>query len=81
MNHISCSHAIVVLQNSNLDPYDYYLLYYQKEILVASYKRIVYFFNNKYTWQVLKEIKSVTIYPPKGRIRIGRPKKRICKAH
>lgn len=81
MDHIPCSHAIAVLQKSKLDPYDYCSPYYKKETMVAAYKETVYPVGNKDTWQVPEQVKSLIVYPPEGRIRVGRPKKRRCKAH
>ncbi|XP_074373640.1 uncharacterized protein LOC141713989 [Apium graveolens] len=42
MEHIPCSHAIAILQKSDLDPYDYCSPYYKKETVVAAYNEIVY---------------------------------------
>ena len=32
------------------------------------------------TWEVPESFKSMALYPPQGRVRVGRPKKRRCKA-
>ncbi|KAK1381903.1 SWIM-type domain-containing protein [Heracleum sosnowskyi] len=80
MDQIPCAHAIAALQKSNLDPYDYCSQYYKKETMVAAYKEIVYPIGNKETWVIPEHVKSVIVYPPEGRIRVGRPKKRRCKA-
>ncbi|KAK1354916.1 hypothetical protein POM88_048172 [Heracleum sosnowskyi] len=80
MDQIPCAHAIAALQKSNFDPYDYCSQYYKKETMVAAYKEIVYPIGNKETWVIPEHVKSVIVYPPEGRIRVGRPKKRRCKA-
>ncbi|KAK1398347.1 Zinc finger containing preotein [Heracleum sosnowskyi] len=80
MDQIPCAHVIVALQKSNLDPYDYCSQYYKKETMVDAYKEIVHPIENKETWVIPEHIKSVIVYPPEGRIRVGRPKKRRCKA-
>ncbi|KAK1399127.1 SWIM-type domain-containing protein [Heracleum sosnowskyi] len=81
MDQIPCAHAIAVFQKSNLDPYDYCSPYYTKETMVPAYKENVYPVGNKDNWQVPENVKSLIVYPPEGRIRVGRPKKRRCKAH
>ncbi|KAK1354917.1 hypothetical protein POM88_048173 [Heracleum sosnowskyi] len=81
MDQIPCAHAIAVFQKSNLDPYDYCSPYYTKETMVAAYKENVYPVGNKDNWQVPENLKSLIVYPPEGRIRVDRPKKRRCKTH
>lgn len=80
MDQLPCAHAIAVLQKVNHDPYDYCSPYFKKEAMVAAYEQIVYPVGHKDTWEVPENIKSVTLYPPEGRIRVGRTKKRRCKA-
>lgn len=80
MDQLPCAHAIVVLQKVNHDPYDYCSSYYTKESMIAAYKELVYPVGKKDTWEIPDDIKARTMYPPKGRIRVGRPKKRRRKA-
>ncbi|KAK1398282.1 SWIM-type domain-containing protein [Heracleum sosnowskyi] len=55
-------------------------IYYKKETMVAAYKETVYPVGNRDTWEVPQTVKSLIVNPPEGRIRVGRPKKRRCKA-
>ncbi|KAK1374739.1 hypothetical protein POM88_030932 [Heracleum sosnowskyi] len=80
MDEISCAHAIVVFQKCNIDPYEYCSVYYKKETVVAAYKGTVYPAGNRDTWEVPQIVKSLIVNPPEGRIQVGRPKKRRCKA-
>lgn len=80
MDQIPCAHAIAVLQKSNLNPYDYCSTYYRKETMVAAYKEDVYPVGDKEDWEIPENVKSVIVYPPKGRVRVGRPKRNRCKA-
>ena len=80
MDQLPCAHAIAVLQKVNHDPYDYCSPYYTKQAMVAAYKELVYPVGKKDTWKVPEEIKVRIMYPSKGRIRTGRPKKRRRKA-
>lgn len=66
MDRMPCSHAIDVLQKSNLDPYDYCSSYYKKETMITAYIETVYPVENKNTWKILEEIKSVLVYPREG---------------
>ncbi|XP_074341829.1 uncharacterized protein LOC141679222 [Apium graveolens] len=81
MDNMPCYHAIAVLKQANMDLYEYCFPYYKKETMIATYKDVVYPVGNKDCWKVSEEIKSVEVYPPEGRIKVGRPKKRRCKAH
>ncbi|KAK1355102.1 hypothetical protein POM88_048358 [Heracleum sosnowskyi] len=81
VDQIPCAHAIAVIQKSNLDPYDYCSPYYQKETMVAAYKENVYPVGNKESWEIPETVKALIVCPPEGRIRVGRPKKRLCKAY
>ena len=47
--------------------------------MVATYKEIIYPLGNEDTWQILEHIKVVKVHHPKGKIRVGRLKKIICK--
>ncbi|KAK1367646.1 hypothetical protein POM88_033738 [Heracleum sosnowskyi] len=80
MDEILCAHAIAVFQKCNIDPYEYCSVYYKKETMVAAYKETVYPVGNRDTWEVPQTVKSLIVNPPEGRIRVGRPKKRRCKA-
>ncbi|KAF4368704.1 hypothetical protein G4B88_025122 [Cannabis sativa] len=79
MDQIPCKHAIAVLKANNEDPYQYYSAYYMKEAMVATYGEVVYPIGNKDMWETLDEIKNWKIDPPKGRVRVGRAKKRRFK--
>ncbi|XP_062089537.1 uncharacterized protein LOC133796073 [Humulus lupulus] len=80
MDQLICAHAIAIFKEINQDPYQYCSQYYTKEAMVATYKEIIYPLGNEDTWQIPKHIKVVKIHPPEGKIRVGRPKKRRCKA-
>ena len=80
MDQLPCAHAIAILKEMNQDPYQYCSPYYSKEAMVATYQEIVYPIGNEDTWEIPEHIKDVKVHPPEGRIRVGRPKKRRCKA-
>ncbi|XP_074347535.1 uncharacterized protein LOC141686396 [Apium graveolens] len=72
MDQIPCAHAIAVFQKCNMDTYNYYSPYYKKENMVDAYKETVYPVGNKDNWVVPDNVSSLIIYPPKGKIRVGR---------
>ncbi|KAK1402914.1 SWIM-type domain-containing protein [Heracleum sosnowskyi] len=76
MDQLSCAHAIAVLKKVNHDPYEYCSSYYTKEAMIAAYTELVYRIGKKDTWKVPKVIKARKMYSQKGRVGIGRPKKR-----
>lgn len=80
MDQLPCAHALAVLHKVNHDPYEYCSSYYTKEAMIAAYKELVYPVGKKDTWKVPDDVKAMKMYPPKGRVRIGRPKKRRRKA-
>ncbi|KAM6545845.1 hypothetical protein CsatB_026581 [Cannabis sativa] len=79
MDQIPCKHAIAVLKANNEDPYQYCSAYYMKEAMVATYGEVVYPIGSKDMWETLDEIKNWKVDPPKGRVRVGRAKKRRFK--
>nr|XP_017245417.1 PREDICTED: uncharacterized protein LOC108217078 [Daucus carota subsp. sativus] len=81
LDQIPCGHAIAVLQMSGLDVYDYCSTYYRKETMISAYKENVYPVGSKENWEVPDSVKALIVYPPEGRIRVGRPKKNRCKPH
>ncbi|XP_017245339.2 uncharacterized protein LOC108216998 [Daucus carota subsp. sativus] len=80
LDQLPCGHAIVVLQKANHDPYDCCSPYFTKEAMIHAYEETVFPVGHEDTWVVPENFKSVALYPPQGRVRVGRPKKRRCKA-
>ncbi|XP_074337252.1 uncharacterized protein LOC141674443 [Apium graveolens] len=80
MDQIPCAHAIAVFQKCNPDTYNYCSPYYKNENMVDAYKETVYPVGNKDNWVVPDNVSSLIVYPPEGKIRAVRPKKRRCKA-
>ncbi|XP_074362129.1 uncharacterized protein LOC141702325 [Apium graveolens] len=76
LDQLPCAHAIAVLLKANHDPYDYCSPYFIKEAMIHSYEETVFPVGHEDTWEVPKNIKSMALYPPQGRVRVGRPKKR-----
>ncbi|XP_074347223.1 uncharacterized protein LOC141686060 [Apium graveolens] len=61
------------------DPYDYCSPYFTKETMIHYYEETVSPVGHKDTWKVPKNIKSMKLNPPQGRVRVGRPKKEDAK--
>ena len=82
LDQLPCGHAIAVLQKANHDPYDYCSPYFTKlkEAMMHAYEETVFLVGHEDAWKVPENIKSMALYPPQGRVRVGRPKKRRCKA-
>ncbi|XP_063946199.1 uncharacterized protein LOC108212713 [Daucus carota subsp. sativus] len=82
LEQLRCAHAIAVLQKANHDPYDYCSPYFTKlkEAMMHAYEETVFLVGHEDAWKVPENIKSMALYPPQGRLRVGRPKKRRCKA-
>ncbi|WOH07864.1 hypothetical protein DCAR_0727298 [Daucus carota subsp. sativus] len=78
LDQLPCGHAIVVLQKANHDPYDYCSPYFTKEAMIHAYEETVFHVGHEDTWEVSENFKSMKVYPPQGRVRVGRQKKR-CK--
>ncbi|XP_074367458.1 uncharacterized protein LOC141707911 [Apium graveolens] len=76
LDQLSCAHAIVVLQKANHDPYDYCSPYFTKEAMIHAYEETMFPVGHEDTWEVPENIKSMAPYPPQGRVRVGRQKKR-----
>ncbi|XP_074352889.1 uncharacterized protein LOC141692044 [Apium graveolens] len=79
LDQLPCAHAISVLQKANHDPYDYCSPYFTKEAMIHAYEETVFPVGHEDTWEVPENIKSMALYPPQGRVRVGRPKKEDTK--
>ena len=49
IDELPCSHALVILKQMNQDPYRYCSQFYTKQVLLETYKEIVYPIPNQAT--------------------------------
>ncbi|XP_062080313.1 uncharacterized protein LOC133785066 [Humulus lupulus] len=75
-DEMPCAHALVVMKEMNIDPYDYCSHYYTTKAWLETYDATVYQIGKQRDWELPDFFKDIIVLPPFERVRVGRPKKR-----
>ncbi|XP_031742539.1 uncharacterized protein LOC116404370 [Cucumis sativus] len=75
-DQLSCTHAIAVARDRNINVYSLCANYYTNECLLAAYSEAIYPVGNQSEWKTSEEYVHMTVLPPKVVKRVGRPKKK-----
>ncbi|XP_062103350.1 uncharacterized protein LOC133814401 [Humulus lupulus] len=71
-----CGHALAVMKEMNIDPYDYCSHYYTTQLLLETYDATVYLVGKQQHWELPDFFKDIIVLSPFERVKAGRPKKR-----
>ncbi|XP_062112915.1 uncharacterized protein LOC133824070 [Humulus lupulus] len=76
-DEMPCGHALAVMKEMNIDPYDYCSHYYTTKVWLETYNATVYPVGKQQHWELPDFFKDIIVLPPFERVKTGRPKKRI----
>ncbi|XP_062094046.1 uncharacterized protein LOC133800089 [Humulus lupulus] len=80
MDEMPCGHAIAVMKEMNLDPYNYCSHYYTTKTWFETYESTIYSVGNQHNWDVPQYVKDMIVMPPFEKVKAERPKKRRFRA-
>ncbi|XP_062118713.1 uncharacterized protein LOC133832378 [Humulus lupulus] len=69
-------HALAVMKEMNIDPYDYCSHYYTTNVWLETYDATMYPVGKQQHWELPNFFKDIIVLPPFERVKAGRPKKR-----
>ncbi|XP_050222648.2 uncharacterized protein LOC126672736 [Mercurialis annua] len=72
IEEIPCQHAVAVLNERRIEPYEYCSRYYTKAAMLATYSEIVYPLEKEEEWIIPQRVKDFIVLPPQHRTRTGR---------
>ena len=76
-DELSCSHAVVVMKEMKIDTYKYSAEDYTTKSWVQTYQETVHPVGNQDEWELPSFFEDIIILLRVGRLKSGRPKKRI----
>ncbi|XP_062100632.1 uncharacterized protein LOC133806558 [Humulus lupulus] len=79
-DEMSCGHALAMMKEMNIDPYDYCSHYYTTKVWLETYDATVYPVGKQQHWELPDFFKDIIVLPPFERVKAGRQKKRIIAA-
>ncbi|XP_062080296.1 uncharacterized protein LOC133785050 [Humulus lupulus] len=75
-DEMSCSHALAVMKEMNIDPYDYCSHYYTTKVWLETYDATVYSVGKQHHWELPDFFKDIIVLPSFERVKAVRPKKK-----
>ncbi|XP_062103762.1 uncharacterized protein LOC133814871 [Humulus lupulus] len=75
-DEMPCGHALAVMMEMNIDPYDYCSHYYTTKVWLETYDATVYPVGKQQHWELPDFFKDIIVFPLFERVKAGRPKKR-----
>jgi len=75
MNVMSCKHVLSIVRKYYTSEYEYCSVYYKNDNILNTYEVLVYPIPDESIWGIPPDVAANIVLPPKGKIKLGRPKK------
>ena len=75
MDEITCTHVMAAIKKGHIDTYEYYSIYYKKQIYFDTYKGTVNTVKNPNEWEISGQVKQIEVEAQIEKRTARRPKK------